>query len=96
MPLPELFPWSQVGLYRPDANITSAEDFYSFLEADVVFAAEIGSGESPEAEQDPSDSSLKWIQTLLQWNEEAASELSGVDLDEIFSQAGLERNGGEV
>ena len=96
MPLPELFPWSQVSQYRPDVNISSAEDFYSFLEADVVFAAELGSGESPEAEQDPADSSLDWIQTLLQWNEEAASELSGVNLEELFSKAEEERTDEEI
>ena len=47
MPVPELFPWTQVGLYRAAVNVTSADDLFSFLEADVIFAAEPGSGDAP-------------------------------------------------
>ncbi|KAF0295128.1 hypothetical protein FJT64_007259 [Amphibalanus amphitrite] len=45
MPLPDLFPWTQISVYHDNVDVNSAEDLSAFLEADVIFAAEPGSGD---------------------------------------------------
>ena len=79
MPLPDLFPWTQISLYQPGVNITGADDLYSFLEADVVFAAEAGSGE-----QEPESKGAELVPDLGLYYQRDRGVVSYAAADEVF------------